>query len=94
MTDQRFLISTVAPDGYRAVRGLEEYIQANVEHRLLELVKVRASMLNGCAFCVDMHSRDALAAGKTAGGCSLCRRGENRRSSPRTSGRCWSSLTR
>ncbi|MFC8847412.1 MULTISPECIES: carboxymuconolactone decarboxylase family protein [unclassified Micromonospora] len=56
----------VAPDAYRAVSGLERYARDNVEHTVLELVKLRASMLNGCAFCVDMHSRDALAAGESS----------------------------
>ena len=46
--------------------GLEKYVQTNVDHTVLELVKLRASMLNGCAFCVDMHSRDALAAGESS----------------------------
>ncbi|MGC4770403.1 carboxymuconolactone decarboxylase family protein [Micromonospora sp. DT44] len=56
----------VAPQGYQAVSGLEKYVQANVDHTVLELVKLRASMLNGCAYCVDMHSRDALAAGESS----------------------------
>jgi AhpD family alkylhydroperoxidase len=59
-------IKSVAPDGYRAVLNLEEYVRANVEHRVLELVKLRASILNGCAFCVDMHGRDALKHGETS----------------------------
>ena len=56
----------VVPEAYRAVLGLEGYVRANVEHGVLELVKLRASMLNNCAFCVDMHSRDALAAGESS----------------------------
>ncbi|MEV0808600.1 carboxymuconolactone decarboxylase family protein [Micromonospora sp. NPDC050200] len=63
---QRTNGAEVAPEGYQAVLGLEKYVQANVEHSVLELVKLRASMLNGCAFCVDMHSRDALAAGESS----------------------------
>ncbi|HEX5598805.1 MAG TPA: carboxymuconolactone decarboxylase family protein [Micromonosporaceae bacterium] len=55
-----------APAAFQAVLGLETYVQANVDHTVLELVKLRASMLNGCAFCVDMHSRDALAAGESS----------------------------
>jgi len=55
----------VVPQAYQAVMGLETYVREHVDHTLLELVKLRASMLNGCAFCVDMHSRDALAAGET-----------------------------
>ncbi|MGC4889058.1 carboxymuconolactone decarboxylase family protein [Micromonospora sp. DT227] len=60
----RINLATVAPEAYRAVLGLETYIRGNLDHTVLELVKVRASMLNGCAFCVDMHTRDALAAGE------------------------------
>ncbi|MFI6763250.1 carboxymuconolactone decarboxylase family protein [Micromonospora sp. NPDC050417] len=56
----------VAPEAYRAVMGLENYVRSNVDHTVLELVKLRASMTNGCAFCVDMHSRDALAAGESS----------------------------
>lgn len=62
----RINIGAVAPEGYRAVLGLEKYVQVNVDHTVLELVKLRASMLNGCSFCVDMHSRDALAAGESS----------------------------
>ncbi|MGC9669446.1 carboxymuconolactone decarboxylase family protein [Planosporangium sp. 12N6] len=57
-------ISEFPAGAYQAVIGLERYIRENVDHTVLELVKLRASILNGCAFCVDMHSRDALAAGE------------------------------
>ncbi|MFI7427615.1 carboxymuconolactone decarboxylase family protein [Micromonospora sp. NPDC049836] len=60
----RINMAAAVPEAYRAVLGLEKYVQANVDHTVLELVKLRASMLNGCSFCVDMHSRDALAAGE------------------------------
>ncbi|PZF84418.1 alkylhydroperoxidase [Micromonospora deserti] len=63
---QRMNAVEVAPEAYHAVLGLEKYVRANVEHTVLELVKLRASMLNGCAYCVDMHSRDALAAGESS----------------------------
>ncbi|MFD0731227.1 carboxymuconolactone decarboxylase family protein [Planotetraspora mira] len=56
----------VAPGGYRKVLELNTYVQANVNPTLLELIKLRASMVNGCAFCVDMHSADALKAGETS----------------------------
>lgn len=46
--------------------GLGEYLSScGLEHSLLELVKTRASQLNGCAFCLDMHTQDARAAGET-----------------------------
>ncbi|MEV0157477.1 carboxymuconolactone decarboxylase family protein [Micromonospora sp. NPDC050686] len=60
----RINLAAVAPEAYAAVRGLETYIRGNLDHTVLELVKLRASMLNGCAFCVDMHSREALGAGE------------------------------
>ncbi|TDB73830.1 carboxymuconolactone decarboxylase family protein [Micromonospora sp. KC721] len=62
---QRINVAEVAPEAYQAVLGLERYVRANVEHTVLELVKLRASISNGCAFCVDMHSREALAAGES-----------------------------
>jgi len=61
---ERISMAAVAPEAYKTVRGLEKYIRARVDPTLLELVKLRASMLNGCAFCVDMHSTEALAAGE------------------------------
>ena len=63
---QRMNPAEVAPQAYKAVMGLEKYVQTNVDRTVLELVKLRASILNGCAFCVDMHSRDALAAGESS----------------------------
>jgi AhpD family alkylhydroperoxidase len=50
----------------KALMGLEEYVQqSGLEMPLYELVKLRASYMNGCAYCVDMHSKDARAAGET-----------------------------
>ena len=63
---QRIDYSKVGPDAYKAVLGLETYVRhSGLEHSLIELVKLRASYINGCAYCVDMHSKDALAAGET-----------------------------
>lgn len=62
---QRMNMSQVVPEGYRAVAALDKYVRANVDQRVLNLVKLRASMLNGCSFCVDLHSRDAIAAGES-----------------------------
>lgn len=56
----------VAPGALDAMRGLERYTHASgLEPKLLELVKLRASQLNGCAYCLDMHSKDARALGET-----------------------------
>jgi AhpD family alkylhydroperoxidase len=55
-----------APQGIAALRGLHTYVQdSGLEHSLLELVKIRASQINGCAYCLDMHTKDARAAGET-----------------------------
>ena len=55
-----------APGAYMAMRGLEAYVrQSGLEPGLLELVKTRASQLNGCAYCIDMHTKDARAHGET-----------------------------
>ncbi|HEY7414311.1 MAG TPA: carboxymuconolactone decarboxylase family protein [Ktedonobacteraceae bacterium] len=55
-----------APEAYRAMAQLESYVKGcGLEHSLLELVKMRASQLNGCAYCLDMHSKDARAAGES-----------------------------
>ncbi len=60
----RMLIGKVIPKGYAAVFPLDEYCQQNVEPRLHELIKIRASQINGCAYCIDMHTRDARALGE------------------------------
>ncbi|MBV9418809.1 MAG: carboxymuconolactone decarboxylase family protein, partial [Alphaproteobacteria bacterium] len=55
-----------SPQGLKAMLDLEAYVKnCGLEHALIELVKMRASQLNGCAFCLDMHSKDARAAGET-----------------------------
>lgn len=54
------------PAAVRAMMGLETYVRGSgLEHSLLELVKLRASVMNGCAYCVDMHTKDARVAGET-----------------------------
>ena len=56
----------VAPAGYRAMATLNRYVEeCGLEPLLLELVKMRASQLNGCAYCLDMHSKDARALGES-----------------------------
>lgn len=57
----------VAPGAYHALLALESYLRksSHLEPPLLELVKMRASQINGCAYCLDMHSKDARANGET-----------------------------
>jgi AhpD family alkylhydroperoxidase len=63
---QRINYIKVAPEGYKAMSALESYARHNgLESSLLELVKTRASQINGCAFCLDMHTKDARASGET-----------------------------
>src|SRR5436190_7864834 len=62
----RLEIQTIAPQAYRAMAALESYIRnSGLEPALLELVKLRASQINGCAYCIDMHSKDARSKGET-----------------------------
>jgi len=56
----------VAPGVYQAMRGLETYLhQSGLEPSLLLLIKLRASQINGCAYCIDMHWKDARANGES-----------------------------
>jgi AhpD family alkylhydroperoxidase len=56
----------LAPGAYAALRGVVTYLRnCGLEHSLLWLVKMRASQINGCAYCLDMHSRDARRRGET-----------------------------
>ena len=61
----RMDISKIAPEAYRAMLGLEKYLAASPLPKMtLDLVKLRVSQLNGCAYCVDMHSHDLKALGE------------------------------
>jgi AhpD family alkylhydroperoxidase len=56
----------LAPETALAMYGLGNYLAGcGLEHGLLELVKIRASQINGCAYCIDMHTKDARAGGET-----------------------------
>ncbi|MCL6443799.1 MAG: carboxymuconolactone decarboxylase family protein [Alicyclobacillus sp.] len=64
--EPRIDYAKLAPEAVRAMQGLEAYVRGSgLEHSLLELVKTRASQINGCAYCLDMHTKDARAAGET-----------------------------
>ena len=63
---ERINYAKVTPEGYRAMSGLERYVRGSgLEPSLLELVKLRASQINGCAYCIDMHWKDARARGES-----------------------------
>jgi len=67
MHEQRIAYWKAFPDGVKALQQLGHIVDnSGLEHSLLELVKMRSSQLNGCAYCLDMHSKDAMAAGETA----------------------------
>ncbi|MEV4195312.1 carboxymuconolactone decarboxylase family protein [Streptomyces toxytricini] len=61
----RMNLARQVPEIYKAVVALETATRKGMDPVLLELVKIRASQLNHCAFCLDMHTKDALAAGES-----------------------------
>jgi AhpD family alkylhydroperoxidase len=62
----RMELGTVNSTAYKAVLQLEQYVQkSGLNPTLLELIKIRASQINGCAFCIDMHTKDARLKGET-----------------------------
>lgn len=66
MHEQRINYPAAFPEGLKALTQLGHVINnSGLEASLMELVKMRSSQLNGCAFCIDMHSKDAMAAGET-----------------------------
>lgn len=64
--DERIHYTRVSPGGYYAMAGVEKYIrECGLEEGLINLITLRASQINGCAFCLDMHWKDLRAAGET-----------------------------
>ena len=64
--EPRFNGYKAAPGAYKAMLGLEEYLHSSgLEEGLLHLIKLRASQINGCAYCLDMHWKDLRAIGET-----------------------------
>jgi AhpD family alkylhydroperoxidase len=64
--EPRINFYSASPQTVEALRGLERVVnQSGLEPSLRELIKTRASQINGCAFCIDMHTKDARAAGET-----------------------------
>jgi AhpD family alkylhydroperoxidase len=64
--EPRLDVSKCAPEARAAMWGLENYVRdSGLETPLLELVRLRASQMNGCAFCIDMHTKDARAGGES-----------------------------
>jgi AhpD family alkylhydroperoxidase len=64
--EPRIDVAQAAPGARAAMYGVEKYVrESGLETRLLELVRLRASQMNGCAYCIDMHTKDARAEGET-----------------------------
>lgn len=62
----RLDMTKAAPEAYQAMLQLQKYVnQSGLEKPLQELVKIRASQMNGCAFCIDLHVREAVKAGES-----------------------------
>lgn len=63
----RVNVFQIESESYKAMSGLENYVaNSGIDKSHYELIKLRASQINGCAYCLDMHSRDALKLGETA----------------------------
>lgn len=64
--EPRINVLKVDPKAYEAMIGLEKYLaQSGLDEILYELIKTRASQMNGCAYCINMHTRDAIELGET-----------------------------
>lgn len=65
--EKRINIQTTAPQAYKAMLALEGYLAgAEISKTLKELIKIRASQINNCAYCLDMHCKDAIKNGERA----------------------------
>jgi len=63
---QRILIPKIDPEAYKALMGLEHYLRnSGLSPLQKELIKIRASQINGCAYCINMHTQDARKLGET-----------------------------
>lgn len=64
--EKRINLKELEPNAYKAMSGLEQYIRGSKLPPLLrEMIKIRASQLNGCAYCIDMHTEEALKLGES-----------------------------
>jgi AhpD family alkylhydroperoxidase len=64
--ESRIAYETVAPSAMKAMGAMEIYVRhSGLEPSLLELIRLRASQINGCAYCIDMHTKDARARGES-----------------------------
>ena len=64
--ESRMDMGKVDPAAFQAIMALEKYVQSSeLDKKLIHLIKIRASQVNGCAFCIDMHTKDARKDGET-----------------------------
>jgi AhpD family alkylhydroperoxidase len=64
--ETRIDLTKYAQDAHKALYTLEKYLfTSGLDHKLIHLMKLRASQINGCAYCIDMHTKDARALGET-----------------------------
>lgn len=64
--EKRINVYSLEPAAYKALRGVEDYTRTSQLPALLrEMIKIRASQINGCAYCIDMHTEDAIKLGET-----------------------------
>ncbi|MGB8995739.1 MAG: carboxymuconolactone decarboxylase family protein [Pseudonocardiaceae bacterium] len=64
--ESRLSLTELTADLYRRMAAVSSAVHScGLDHQLLELIKMRASQINGCAYCIDMHSKDARARGET-----------------------------
>ena len=64
--EPRIDYNKISPEAYKAMVQLESVVRrSGIDQKLLELIKIRASQMNGCAYCLDMHSKDARHHGET-----------------------------
>lgn len=62
----RIIIKDLQPKAYQAMFGLEKYLdQTQLDQKLKDLIKIRVSQINHCAYCIDLHTKDARKAGET-----------------------------
>ncbi|MBC7934696.1 MAG: carboxymuconolactone decarboxylase family protein [Rhizobacter sp.] len=65
--DKRLNIQELQPEAYKAMYALEKYLTTtDLPKNYKELIKIRASQINGCPFCIDMHTKDAIKGGETS----------------------------
>ena len=95
-TQPRLDVRKVNPDLYKAMAGLQNYVDnSGLERKLLDLVKIRASQINGCAYCIVMHTNGARKHHKKkTSGCICSTLGTRRLFSAHASAPPWAGLMR